>query len=158
MSSWFVQASTSVGTHTDMAIRPYSDCDLWVLQQTLGDPSQMQHLGGPESEEKLRSRHRKYVALSADPSAGCIFVIIVGSEQALAGAVGYWERDWDGRKVWETGWSVLPAFQGRGIATAATRLLIGLLTGLHRHRYLFVPLSGQSAIQRNLQKAWVHSD
>jgi len=111
--------------------------DLWVLQRTLGDPNQSLHLGGPENEKKLQDRHRKFIALSADPSAGCMFVIAVGPERDSAGTVGYWERDWDGQKVWETGWNVMPEFQGRGIATSATRLVVGLLTKVRRHRYLF---------------------
>jgi len=62
--------------------------------------------------------------MSEDSSAGCIFVITVGSEKASAGTVGYWERDWEGGIAWETGWSVLPEFQGEGIATAATALVV----------------------------------
>ena len=74
--------------------------------------------------------------MSEVSSAGCIFVITIGSEKALTGTVGYWERDWDGQKAWETGWSVLPEFQGQGIATAATTLLVEWVTKLRRHRYL----------------------
>ena len=126
-----------VSEHTGVAIRPYSEGDLWVLQRTLGDPSQMTYLGGPENDAKLLGRHKKYVALSADPKTGCMFVIVVGPEKASAGTVGYWEKDWDGQKVWETGWNLLPEFQGKGIATAATKLVIGLVTEAPRHRYLF---------------------
>jgi RimJ/RimL family protein N-acetyltransferase len=126
-----------LSAYTDVSIRPYSEGDLWVLQRTLGDPSQMRYLGGPENEEKLRDRHKKFVALSADPSTGCMFVITVGSERTSAGTVGYWEKNWDGQKVWETGWNVLTEFQGLGIATAATRLVIEQLTRLRIHRYLF---------------------
>ena len=39
---------------------------------------------------------------------------------AAAGSVGYWHRDWQGEEVYEIGWMVLPEFQGRGIAAAAT--------------------------------------
>ena len=120
----------------DVAIRPYSKGDLPLLERTLGDARMMTHLGGPESAEKLRERHKKFAAMSEDSSAGCVFVITIGSERTLAGTVGYWERDWDGQKAWETGWSVLPEFQGQGIASAATSLIVELLTKLRRHRYL----------------------
>ena len=120
----------------DVAIRPYSEGDLPLLERTLGDPRMTTHLGGPESAEKLRDRHKKFAAMSEDSSAGCIFVITIGSEKALTGTVGYWEKDWDGQKAWETGWSVLPEFQGQGIATAATTLLVEWVTKLRRHRYL----------------------
>ena len=46
------------------------------------------------------------------------FKIVAGGEGA--GWVGYWERD----DVYEIGWAVLPAFQGRGLATAATALAL----------------------------------
>ena len=122
---------------THVAIRPYSDGDLPLLERTLGDPIMMTHLGGPESAEKLRERHRKYIAMSIHSTAGCMFVITVGAESSSAGTIGYWEKDWDGQRAWETGWSVLPEFQGRGIATAATRLIIGLVARLRSHRYLY---------------------
>lgn len=128
---------TSQSLTDGVGIRPYSEADFWVLERTLGDPSQTTHLGGPENSAKLENRHRKFVALSADPRSGCIFVITVGSQNETAGTVGYWERDFDGEKVWETGWTVLAEFKGRGIATAATGLLIEQLTKLHSHRYLY---------------------
>src|SRR6266550_1580850 len=120
----------------DVAIRPYSEGDLPLLERALGDPRMTIHLGGPESAEKLRDRHKKFAAMSEDSSAGCIFVITTASEKALAGTVGYWEKEWDGQKVWETGWSVLPEFQGQGIATAATALVIRLVAKLRSYRYL----------------------
>jgi len=119
-----------------VTVRPYSDGDLAVLERTLGDPRMMTHLGGPESAEKLRDRHRKFSALSADPTSGCVFVILVGNREVAAGTVGYWEKEWDGQKVWETGWSVLPEFQGQGIATAATALVIRLVAKHRSYRYL----------------------
>lgn len=119
-----------------VSLRPYAEGDRWVLERTLGDPGQMVHLNGPESAETIRGRHQKYVAMSADPRAGCMYTITVGPEAAAAGNVGYWEREWDGQKGWETGWFVLPEFQGKGVATAATRLLVDHVARLGP-RYLF---------------------
>lgn len=119
-----------------VSIRPYSEGDLWVLEKTLGDPDQMVHLNGPESEEKLRKRHGVFLAMSADPRAGCMYTIVVGPDSKPVGNVGYWETEWDGQKGWETGWFVLPEFQGRGIATAAVRLLVDRVASLSR-RFLF---------------------
>lgn len=118
-------------------IRPYSEADKRILKSTLGDSNETTHLGGPENEEKLQNRHKKYLALSKKPQTGCMFVITTGSQKTPAGTVGYWERDWDEHKVWEIGWSVLPEYQRQGVATAATRLLIKYLTGLRSHRYIF---------------------
>jgi len=120
----------------DVAVRPYSEGDLPLLERTLGDPRMMKHLGGPEGVEKLRERHKKFVAMSEDSSTGGMFTITVGPEKASAGTVGYWEKDWDGQKVWETGWFVLPEFQGEGVATAATALVVERVTKLRSHKYL----------------------
>ena len=109
---------------------------MWLLENTLGDPTQMVHLNGPESAEKLQKRHRKYVAMSANQSAGCVYTITMGPQNAPVGNVGYWETEWDGQKGWETGWFVLPEFQGKGVATSATRLLVKHVAKLDR-RYLF---------------------
>ena len=118
----------------EVSIRPYSEGDEWVLVRTLGAPSQMVHLNGPESLEKIRDRHRRYVAMSAYPQAGCMYTIMV--DPSPAGNVGYWEGEWRGQKVWETGWFVLPEFQGQGVATEATRLLVDVVTKLHGHSSL----------------------
>ena len=120
----------------EVSIRPYAEGDMWVLERTLGDPSQMVHLNGPESPETLRNRHKLFLTLSADPSAGCMYTITLGLEDAPVGNVGYWERDEGGQRGWETGWFVLPEFQGKGIATAATRLLVNRIAKLDR-RFLF---------------------
>src|SRR5581483_8812256 len=123
-------------TGSKVSIRPYAEGDMWVLEKTLGDPAQMVHLNGPESPERLKKRHQNFVALSSDLSSGCMFTITVGPENEPAGSVGYWETDWEGEKGWETGWFVLPEFQGKGIATAATEMLISHVARLGR-RFLF---------------------
>jgi RimJ/RimL family protein N-acetyltransferase len=84
-------------------------------------PEMMIHLGGPESEEKLADRQRRYLALG-EPGAGQMSVITV--DGAPAGVVGYWEDEWQGEGGYEAGWSVLPEFQGRGVAGAALALVI----------------------------------
>ncbi|HEV2225531.1 MAG TPA: GNAT family N-acetyltransferase [Nitrososphaerales archaeon] len=119
----------------DVAIRPYAEDDLRILERTLTDPRMMNHLGGPENDDKLRGRHKKFVAMSLDPSLGCMFVIVAGGEDV--GTVGYWERDQEGGVVWETGWMVVPEFQRRGIATESMQLLIKNVAQLDRHRYLY---------------------
>jgi RimJ/RimL family protein N-acetyltransferase len=54
-----------------------------------------------------------------------MFVIELGTPTApeTAGSIGYWPITWNGAEVYETGWSVLPTHQGRGLATAAARRL-----------------------------------
>lgn len=95
-----------------VSVRPYASGDRWVLEKTLGASSEMEHLNGPESIEQIQRRHERFLAMSADRRAGCMYTIMVGP--SAAGSVGYWETDWEGEKAWETGWFVLPEFQGLG--------------------------------------------
>ncbi|MFC8505628.1 GNAT family N-acetyltransferase [Streptomyces sp. NPDC057411] len=113
--------------HDDGTVRlePWSDGDLWLLR-AMNAPELMEHLGGPESEEQLVARQRRYERLGADPARpGCMFRIVLLPEEVTAGAIGFWEHTEDGSApVYETGWTVLPGFQGRGVATAATRAVV----------------------------------
>ena len=127
----------------DVALRPWSERDLGLLQRLLGDPRMMEHLGGPEAPEKIVRRHARYVS-SAE--AGQMFAITVGPDLEAAGSIGYWEKQWRGEVVWETGWSVLPEYQGQGVATRATVLLVAraAAAGTHRSMHAF-PSVGNGA-------------
>jgi RimJ/RimL family protein N-acetyltransferase len=98
-------------------LQPWGRGDLGLLQRLLGDPVMMEHLGGPESPEKIAERQARY-----EPPDSRQFKIVEAGEGL--GWVGYWEREWHGDDVFEIGWSVLPEFQGRGIAARATALAI----------------------------------
>ena len=108
----------------------------------------MEHLGGPETPEKIASRHARYLA---DTVSG---LFRVDSDGEPAGWVGYWTRDWREQQVYEVGWSVLPELQRRGIADA------GHITGdrarpprrpapLHAR----LPIGGQRGVERDLPQA-----
>ncbi|HVU13947.1 MAG TPA: GNAT family N-acetyltransferase [Phototrophicaceae bacterium] len=116
-----------------VTLRRWADGDLPLLTALLGDPAMMEHLGGPESAEQLAKRQQRYLALT-DPTKAQMFVVLLGAE--AAGSVGYWEHDWRGRTAYEMGWSVLPAFQGRGIAVQGTLAAIAILRPLALHRYI----------------------
>ena len=129
----------------EVDIRPWSDGDLPLLEQLLGDPAMTEHLGGPESPEKLRERHERYCR-SRDSDKEKMFVIVVGPARGAAGSIGYWEKVWRGQPVWETGWSVLllaggqkalpPEFQGQGVATRATAALVERARAEGKHRFI----------------------
>jgi RimJ/RimL family protein N-acetyltransferase len=90
----------------------------------------MKHLGGPESEAKIAERQARYEKDSrqlkiADEATG-----------EGVGWVGYWEREWLGEDVYEIGWAVIPAFQGRGIAASATREAIAIARAERKRRFL----------------------
>jgi RimJ/RimL family protein N-acetyltransferase len=111
-------------------LEPWGKDDLPLVRRLMGDPAMTEHLGGPESEEKLVDRQARY-----EREAG-MFKIVDEETGAAAGSVGYWEKDWRDQKVYEIGWSVLPEFQGRGIASAATAQAIEAARAERRHRYL----------------------
>ncbi len=118
-----------------VALRSWTDADLPLLRGLVADPAMMTHLGGPESEEKVLVRHQRYLDIAA--TTGRCFVITVGEERTAAGWVGYWETIWRGDPTWETGWSVLPAFQGRGVATRGAALALEAAAAEHRHPFVY---------------------
>ena len=116
-----------------MAVRiePWGPGDLQLLEQLMGDPAMTEHLGGPESPENIRQRQRRYEA-----SGSGMFKIVDAETGAGVGSVGFWERDWRDDMVWEVGWSVVPAAQGRGVASAATALVLEKARAAGAHRYV----------------------
>ncbi|GGZ53176.1 hypothetical protein GCM10010387_54190 [Streptomyces inusitatus] len=101
----------------------WTEGDLALLRAS-NAPELMEHLGGPETEERLLARHRRYVALSADRTGPGRVYRVVADTGEDAGTVTYWETEEWGEPAYEIGWGVLPAFQGRGIATAAALAVI----------------------------------
>ena len=116
-------------------LEPWGEGDLPLLEKTVGDPEMMVYLGGPESAEKMAERQVKFEGL-ADSGTGRMFKIVDGATGEAVGSVGYWDKDWREQQVYETGWFVLPAFQGRGIAVEATAQAIVLAKSEGKHRYL----------------------
>jgi RimJ/RimL family protein N-acetyltransferase len=112
-------------------LEPWGEGDLPLLQRLLGDPAMTEHLGGPESPEKLAERQKRYELPETQ-----IFKIVDDATGEAVGSVGYWERESNGEQVYETGWSVLPEFQGRGFASAGTALVVELVRAEGKHRYL----------------------
>ncbi|MCX4761638.1 GNAT family N-acetyltransferase [Streptomyces sp. NBC_01275] len=103
-------------------LTPWSEGDFWLLRRT-NSPEMTEHLGGPETEERLADRHRRYV----EPSTGCMYRVTLADSDETVGSIGYWEREWRGGPVWETGWGILPEFQGRGLAAQAARALVDVV-------------------------------
>ncbi|MGW6687149.1 GNAT family N-acetyltransferase [Streptomyces sp. NPDC054961] len=118
-------------------LEPWAEGDFWLLLRK-NEPAMTAHLGGPETEAKLADRHRRYVALSArEPAAGRMFRVVADGESV--GTIGFWERVWQDEEVYETGWGILPEFQGRGLAAVAARALIAHASvhGTRRHLHAF---------------------
>jgi RimJ/RimL family protein N-acetyltransferase len=129
-----------------VTLRPWSAADFELLERC-NTPQMTVHLGGPETPEKLRDRHRRYVENAA---AGQMFVIVTANE--VAGSIGYWEHSTDDDVVWETGWAIVPEFQGQGLATRALAEVAKLAAaeGTHRslHAYPKVSNAASNALCR----------
>lgn len=96
----------------------------------------MEHLGGPMSAEKIIERQQGYERLPAT-GKGRMFKIVEAATGESVGSVGYWERECSEGQVYETGWLVLPAFHGRGLATSATAQGIERARAEGKRRYLY---------------------
>lgn len=116
-------------------LEPWGPNDLPLLERLLGDPVMMAYLGGPESPKKIAERHQRFQRLG-DPGAGRMFKILEDATGEGVGSVGYWPRTWHDQEVYEMGWSVLPAFQGRGIAAAETVQAIAVARSEQSRRFL----------------------
>lgn len=104
-----------------MELQPYVDSDLALTEALETDPEVMRYLGGPATRDVLLTPHRSRVA---DP---WFFKIVVEPGGPGVGTIGVWDTSHDGERIWETGWMILPAHQGRGVASAALALLIDLV-------------------------------
>src|SRR3712207_9062737 len=86
----------------------------------LNSPGMTEHTGGPETEEKLSQRLQRY----SDPKGDGAMFVIENSRGEQLGSIGFWTREWQGKRVYETGWAVLSGVQGRGVGRDAARVVI----------------------------------
>jgi len=105
-----------------VTLKLWSDRDQPVLERN-NTPEMTLFLGGPESDEQIANRQTKFLRLLAEGEAR-MFTISVDSEPEAVGSIGYWNTEWHDTDVYETGWAVATAYQGRGYAAAALRLCL----------------------------------
>ncbi len=101
-----------------MQLEHYQDSDFALVEALETDPVVMRELGGPIDRARLAEVHTRRV------NEAWYFTIIPDPAGPAVGTIGIWEKELDGVVIHETGWMVLPAFQGRGIATRALGMLI----------------------------------
>ncbi|KOX29888.1 GCN5 family acetyltransferase [Streptomyces sp. NRRL F-4707] len=143
-----VSERTGVGGER-VRLVPWAEEDLWLLRR-LNSPEATAYLGGPESEDRLLARHRRYV----EPAAGRMYRVTLAEGGETVGSVGYWQRTWQGAETWETGWGVLPEFQGRGLAVRAALAVREAARAAGPHRYLHAfPGVGHAASNAVCRKA-----
>ncbi|MWV47113.1 GNAT family N-acetyltransferase [Paenibacillus sp. HJL G12] len=118
----------------EVRIKLWDEGDLGLLRQ-LNSPEMTVHFGGPETEEKILARHKRYHEI-AQKGIGRMFKILLLPHLEVVGSVGYWDQIWQGESIYEVGWSVLPDYQGGGIATKATELAIASINSEKKHKFI----------------------
>jgi RimJ/RimL family protein N-acetyltransferase len=103
-----------------ITLERWGDGDLPLLER-YNTPEMTEHLGGPETPEQLVERQARYLRLWQTGEARMFRIELDG---VPVGGIGYWQVDHEGEPAWETGWAIEPAWQGRGIAKEALRLVI----------------------------------
>jgi RimJ/RimL family protein N-acetyltransferase len=106
-----------------------------ALQRRANTPEMMTYLGGPEPEAALADRHERIQRMLAAGTGYSMMIIVPGSPDPV-GWVGCWDSEWQGQDVYEMGWSVVPEFQGRGLAAGAIRAVLDLAAADGRHRWV----------------------
>jgi RimJ/RimL family protein N-acetyltransferase len=101
---------------------PYADEHRALTEELETDAEVMRELGGAMPAEEIPRIHRRRV--SGVAAGDWWFVIVPEPGGPGVGTIGIWEKSLDGSIVHETGWMVLPAHQGRGIASGALAMLI----------------------------------
>ncbi|CAI6086362.1 GNAT family N-acetyltransferase [Cohnella sp. JJ-181] len=136
----------------NVVIESWSEDHLDLLRR-LNAPEMTEHLGGPETEAQVADRHERYLRI-AGKGTGRMFAIVLLPAREPVGSVGYWDRTWAGEQVHEMGWGILPAYQGRGFATAAVSQAIASARaeGIHRaiHAYPGTDNPASNAVCRKL--------
>jgi RimJ/RimL family protein N-acetyltransferase len=114
---------------SNLRLEAWSEAGLEILHRQ-NTPEMTKHLGGPESEQAIINRHRRYLRLDT----GEVLIIRWGIEPI--GSIGYWEREWGGEEVYETGYAIFPEFDGHGFASAALKLAAQRAAARGTRRYL----------------------
>ncbi len=135
---------------TTVGIRRWSADDLALLERLMGDPAR----AGTGALDQIRSRHELYLRSGETSRQGPMFAIIVGPEEEAVGSIGYWQQVCKGEHLWEVGWSVLPEFQGHGIANRAIELLSEHVRSTGKTRFLHAfPASDNDAANNICREA-----
>jgi RimJ/RimL family protein N-acetyltransferase len=118
-----------------LVLRPYEEGDFGALHELYSDEGVTTWLlYGPATESETRTRlARKVADRELDEHSG-ISVVVALRDGTYVGDLGIWFTSVEHRSA-EVGFSFLPAHQGRGYATEATRALLDwafATGGVHR--------------------------
>jgi ribosomal-protein-alanine N-acetyltransferase len=140
-------------TSGTIAVRPYRDEDAEPLARQANDRRVWLGLRDAFPHPYRREDARRYIAQALKRSPPAAFAIQVAGE--LAGGIGFTPHTDVERVIAEIGYWVAHAFWGRGVATAALRLVTrhAFETEPGLRRLYAVPFSTNPASARVLEKA-----
>lgn len=124
-------------------LEPWDDSGLQLLRDC-NSPEMTEYLGGPESEEKLLDRHRRYLTYTGN-GAWSFRIVFEGDN---VGSVNYWDDD----DNYEMGWAIAPLYQGLGFAKEAVALALAhAATGSHStvHAMPHIDNAASNAVARS---------
>lgn len=113
-----------------VGLAPYTERDLELTLALETDPEVMKNLGGASTREQLLLMHAR--RLQSEQRGGMWMAITLtgdDGESRRVGQIGVFRSKTAGEEADEVGWSVLPAYQRKGVASRALALLIELLRG-----------------------------
>lgn len=112
-----------------MLLRNVQPGDVGAYVRMRCDPVMMAELGGPLPREGIEAKVARDVS---DAESGEALILMVVPDEArpgeVAGSVVLWSHEDEESPddtLSEVGWMILPEFQGRGLAKAAVRELLG---------------------------------
>ncbi|MBV8445170.1 MAG: GNAT family N-acetyltransferase [Candidatus Dormibacteraeota bacterium] len=98
-----------------------SDAELRVRLET--DPVVMRYLGGPREADDIRRVHASSIVEAKRGECWACKVMIDESDQP-AGTIALFPSTHHGEPIYEVGWIIDPAWQGRGVASIALQTLL----------------------------------
>jgi RimJ/RimL family protein N-acetyltransferase len=105
-----------------MELVPYGDADEWLTAALETDRLVMAELGGPWPREDIPGIHQRRMQAIRDGTWW--FTIVPEPGMRPVGHLGIFHSEWQGQRIAEAGWAVLPGQQGKGYASAALKLLL----------------------------------
>jgi len=117
-----------------MELATYTDADVALTEALECDPAVMAELGGPIPREDIPRIHAKRLAAIAN--GYWWFKIVPENGGPAVGTIGVWKGEYKGAEIYETGWLIRTEFQGRGIASAAARLIVNRARGERRFGFI----------------------
>lgn len=127
-----------------MQLKEYCNDDMWLVEALECDHVVMRDLGGPISRERIEEIHKRRLR-GVISKAYWYFTIHPDDTSGAVGTIGIWESEWEGARINEMGWMILPAFQGRGIASQAGRIILDRALNERKYREVVAFPSVQNA-------------